>query len=552
MAAFGSMYTAASGLQAFGQGMSVIGNNISNVSTTGYKRDSVHFADVMNDAVVTGSGVAEVGKGVQLSDVLVDFSPGSLGPGSESTDLALGGNGFFVLSSGEENDYAYTRSGAFRFDEQGYLKDPGGGVVQGYAIDTHRDPSVVAQAGAVDQSVQETIDFSSMTDVRLTSNTGQESGFVSLPERTTRVEMMVNLDSQAVNAADGQPASTSPAFAMFSAWDAGNETPLASGSYTYSTPLTVYDQAGTAHTVEAYFDPVYSHADADVLGGTRMWEYVVATDPAEDGRPAAQGSGKAGVLMTGTLTFSGSGELVNQSAFTPAPESGLGDLAHWTQADVSEQGHFLLTPQFAGGDGSGGNIGIDFGVADRMPQPADPNVTAADISTDPTTALQQLNMFNDSERLANASTSFDAGSATLYRDQNGYPEGILQSVSVDRDGVLNAQYSNGQIRNLFALAVADCPNRFGLHREGGNLFSETPGCGGMLFGLAGGGNERFGIEGTGLGGIEPIASQSLEQSNVDMATEFVDMIMTQKGFQANSKVVSTSDEILKMINQMKR
>jgi len=91
-----------------------------------------------------------------------------------------------------------------------------------------------------------------------------------------------------------------------------------------------------------------------------------------------------------------------------------------------------------------------------------------------------------------------------------------------------------------------------LHREGGNLFSETPGCGGMQFGLAGTGNARFRVGDEALEGLGGIASESLEQSNVDMATEFVEMILTQKGFQANGKVVTTSDEILKMLNQMKK
>jgi flagellar hook protein FlgE len=305
--------------------------------------------------------------------------------------------------------------------------------------------------------------------------------------------------------------------------------------------------------VNAYFDPVYTPGQGDELAGSMVWEYVLTTDPAEDARAVAQGSSKAGVLMTGTMTFNATGELVNQSAFTPGDGTDLNDLSNWKAASMSDNGYFLCSPQFEGEEGDFGSMEVNFGITDRSPQVPDPDLSAADIpDLDAAAAVKMLNMVNDSSRFASSSTSFDSGSATLRQDQDGYPEGSLMSISVDRDGVLTGQYSNGQIRSLFALAVADCTNRFELHREGGNLFSETPGCGGMQFGLAGTGNARFDVGGEALDGLGGIASESLEQSNVDMATEFVEMILTQKGFQANGKVVTTSDEILKMLNQMKR
>jgi flagellar hook protein FlgE len=552
MTAVTSLYTAATGLQALGQGMSVVGTNLANVSTTGYKRETIHFSDVISDTVVTGGGTAQVGKGVQLSDLITDFNPGTFAPATESTDLAIGGNGFFVVSPQGSEDRFYTRSGAFRFDKDGYLKEPGGGIVQGYAVATHKDPSVVTANGDRASELEESIDFTAMTDVRLNAG-GEASGFVSPPERTTRMEMVVNLDSQATNKASEPPAGTSPAFALFSEWNAGNADPLDPAQYSYTSPLTIYDQSGEAHTVNAYFDPVYTPGQGDEFAGSMVWEYVLTTDPAADARAVAQGSSKAGMLMTGTMTFNASGELVNQSAFTPGEGADLADLSNWKAASMSDNGYFLFSPQFEGEEGDFGSMEVNFGITDRSPQVPDPDLSAADIpDLDAAAAVRMLNMVNDSSRFASSSTSFDSGSATLRQDQDGYPEGSLMSISVDRDGVLTGEYSNGQIRSLFALAVADCTNRFELHREGGNLFSETPGCGGMQFGLAGTGNARFDVGGEALEGLGGIASESLEQSNVDMATEFVEMILTQKGFQANGKVVTTSDEILKMLNQMKR
>ncbi len=200
-----------------------------------------------------------------------------------------------------------------------------------------------------------------------------------------------------------------------------------------------------------------------------------------------------------------------------------------------------------------GNMEINFGIQDLAPQTSNPKVAATDIpDTDPQEALRMLNMLNDIKRLSTASTNFDNGSATMNQNQNGYPQGSLERISVDRDGVMSGHYSNGQNRELFVLGLSYCKNPYDLKREGGNLFAETPGCGGMQMGLAHLGNTRFGVQGEALDGLGSIASESLEQSNVDMGTEFVDMIITEKGFQANSKVVTTTDEILKMLNQLKR
>jgi flagellar hook protein FlgE len=111
---------------------------------------------------------------------------------------------------------------------------------------------------------------------------------------------------------------------------------------------------------------------------------------------------------------------------------------------------------------------------------------------------------------------------------------------VDRDGILTGSYSNGQVLELYALTLADFNDQYSLYREGGNLFSETRSSGPPLTGLA------------NASGKGAIASNSLEQSNVDLATEFVSMITTQKGYQANSKTITTTDEMLNVLIQMKR
>jgi flagellar hook protein FlgE len=114
------------------------------------------------------------------------------------------------------------------------------------------------------------------------------------------------------------------------------------------------------------------------------------------------------------------------------------------------------------------------------------------------------------------------------------------NVTVNAEGVISGHYSNGQILNLYQITLANFNNPWGLSREGGNLFAETVESGVPYTNAAGSG---------ALGRINP---NSLEQSNVDLATEFVKMIITQRGFQANSRIITTTDEMLAELMNIKR
>jgi flagellar hook protein FlgE len=137
-------------------------------------------------------------------------------------------------------------------------------------------------------------------------------------------------------------------------------------------------------------------------------------------------------------------------------------------------------------------------------------------------------------------TGYASGSATLSQSQDGYPAGALQGVSVSEAGEIVASYSNGQLVPLYKVALADFRNYSGLRKMGGNLFAESMGSGQANVGIA------------GEGGMGSISSNSLEMSNVDLAKEFVKMITTQRSFQANSRVITTSDEVLTELINLKR
>jgi flagellar hook protein FlgE len=139
-----------------------------------------------------------------------------------------------------------------------------------------------------------------------------------------------------------------------------------------------------------------------------------------------------------------------------------------------------------------------------------------------------------------SSSQYSSASTTVFQSADGYGAGDLQSVSVDTDGVITGQYSNGQVLPLYRVALAKFQNNDGLFKVGGNLWRETRLSGDPITGTPG-------SNGTGN-----ISANSLEQSNVDIANEFVKMITTQRGFQANSKIITVTDQMLADLINIKR
>ncbi len=537
-----AMYSGTSGLKVHGEDMTVIGNNISNVSTIGFKGSRMYFEDAMSQAITTAAGTGQVGRGVAVGAVMGDFSQGSLETTTEATDLAIGGNGFFVVSpAGEEINY-YTRAGNFRFDQDGYLIDPHGYRVQGWEV-LQESTSAVAQDSTT-QEISTGVKIKGVpTDIKL-------ENFQSPPQETSRIDMIVNVDSKSE---DRSTDDINPFTALFSTYDGTKSEPLGDSTYAYQSTIKVYDQNGTAHTLSVYMDPVNHEDVANEAGGKRHWEYIITVPPNEDKREFWDGTNeeKRGILMAGTLIFNASGELENMSAFTlnntGANPSNMND---WRLAEFSQNGYPICTANFLGADDASvvtgdeaKNIEINFGLRNKATVWSNPTTTMANLPTDPninTAALDAIPGMGDTEISALSTTSYASGSTTIFQSQNGYTAGFLQNISVDRDGVLTGRYSNGQVLQLFALTLATFNNNYGLYREGGNLFSETRSSGPALTGLANTGDKGS------------IASNSLEQSNVDLATEFVKMITTEKGFQANSKTITTVDQMLTVLIQLKR
>ncbi len=163
--------------------------------------------------------------------------------------------------------------------------------------------------------------------------------------------------------------------------------------------------------------------------------------------------------------------------------------------------------------------------------------SAADVGTD---QGKLPSMGTDAIRAKNASTLYNSSSPTGSYKQDGYGEGILSTVTIGTDGTIAGRYSNGQDKDLWQIPVCRFTSEDGLHREGGNLFSATAESGQMDMGVAG--TENYGT----------VHAYNIEGSNVDMAMEMVNMIITQRGFQSNSKVVTTADQMLQKAMELKR
>jgi len=547
-----SMWSGVSGLLANSTKMTTIGDNLANVNTTGFKSARVDFVDMMSSALGTASGTDEVGNGVRVGSVTTDYSQGGTETTTSSTDMAVSGNGFFMvkqksqvgsngkmLNTGNATTY-YTRDGSFSFDSDGYLTTSEGLVVQGWKVDQDK----IDAADAAGTSLSTTPVTGSITDIKLDS-------FSSPAKATTSVTVVTNLDSDSDT--ESTRDSTNYYYAMSQQWDGTADTSMPSTAYSYSTTVKVYDENGSSHTLTVYYDKVTSES------GKETWEYAVTCDPSEDGRVASDGTklsetAMGGLLMVGTMTFDSSGDLENMSAYTlKSSTASSGSLSSftasaWTVADVNKSGYPVLSANFKSVSNSSftdqsstTDIGLNLGMRDTKGFTLNSgDGTLASVSASNSSA--NLVSFHTATLKTNSTctTSYATSSSTVFTTQNGYTAGLLSSVSVDSDGIISGTYSNGVTIELYALALATFNNLQGLNSVGDNLYSATIDSGAATTNRAN----------TGTAGT--ISGNTLESSNVDMASEMVSMIITQRGFEANSKTITTVDTMLSEIIQLKR
>jgi flagellar hook protein FlgE len=434
-----ALYTGVTGLSVMSDSMAVVANNLANANAKGFKYDRVEFDDLLSVDLGGASGNAQLGRGARLSNVRTIHTQGGLSVTDRLTDLAVQGNGFFVVSNpkGEKQEAGgqfFTRVGAFHFDKDGYLSDPTGGHLQGYTADNK---------GVLSPQ---------LSDIRLATNNIP-------PQGTSKVMMNLNLDSR-VEVREGE-------------FDVNN--PVESSDFV--TTVNVFDSHGNKHPMTTYFRRV---EDTEGIS----WKWFATVDGKEvtdsDGAPIKQ-------VGSGMVKFDSKGNLLSEETY----DFGI----NFTRGAVPDQ-----------------KIDLDFGK----------------------------NLLTEGGNGVGAATSTAAQSITVFHSQNGYESGNIKSIKIDLDGKIKGLYTNGIEKLLGALALASFENTDGLMKAGRNQF----------FATLDSGSPRIGLPQTGVRGS--IYASSLEESNVDMAQQFVEMIRSQRGFQANSRSITTTDSMIEEVVNMKR
>lgn len=454
-----SLFSGVSGLKNHQTRMDVVGNNISNVNTYGFKASRVTFQDMLSQTVAGaakpeenkgGVNPKQVGLGMTIASIDRLFTQGSLQTTGNQTDLAISGDGFFVVADGAKN--FYTRAGTFGIDKNGTLVNPGNGLkVQGWMA-TRNDAGkmVVNPSGSTEDIV---IPVYSKIEAKETNN----------------VRYKCNLDSRK---------NIVPP----------NATGRMRASAGVTTNIDVYDKKGDTHRMTMVLWKT----------GDNQWTASAAisdtSTPITLDVPAGGGqNNQANPTGRMNLRFSPDGRLISiADAGTP---------------DELNQGTLTVNANYrVAGDPTVRTIKLDLGKAG----------------------------------LINGITQFSSVSTTKAVEQDGYGMGYMESFNIDNSGTITGIYSNGTKQTVGQVAMAVFTNPQGLTANGENLFEVS---------------NNSGLANTGpasQAGRGKIVAGSLEMSNVDLSEQFTDMIVTQRGFQANSRTITTSDQMLQELLNLKR
>ena len=460
-----SLYSGVSGLQNHQTRMDVIGNNISNVNTSGFKRGRVNFQDMISQQMsgaakptdeLGGVNPKEVGLGMTVASIDNIFNQGNLQSTGVSTDLAIQGSGFFVMKSGEES--FYTRNGSFGLDRDGTLVNPANGMrVQGWMAQEVNGQDIVSTAA---------------TPTDLIIPVGSKD-----PAReTTNVNFACNLNKNTPEIAEGASADD-----------------ILKG--TWGTEQEIYDSFGNKHMLSVSF--------TRVPGTSNQWNAVVNIDPDNAEFTSTRvGLGTTdGMENTFVVSFDNFGAL-----------AGVTDSAgNVTNPD----GQVVIQASFA--------------VSDANPD-ADGNPYRQTMNIN----LGTIGSFKDTI------TQSASKSTTKAYYQDGYTMGYLDNFKIDSSGTITGVYSNGTNRTIGQIALATFANERGLEKAGDNTYVESNNSGMARIGES------------GVAGKGTLMAGALEMSNVDLSEQMTDMIVTQRGFQANSKTIQTADTLLETVLSLKR
>jgi flagellar hook protein FlgE len=460
------MYSGVSGLKAHQLKMDIIGNNIANVNTVGFKGQRVTFQEVFSQTIKGasspqagkgGTNAQQVGLGISLSSIDTFHIRGAVQRTDNITDLAVNGDGFFMLSDSADNlSRSYTRAGNFSLDNDGNLVAANGSKVLGYMVDPNTG-----------------VMKSSLEGLKISKATADDA------KATTYSTFEGNLDNSIPRATGTAPVTITPGAA--------------------NAPDTIAFSNDTK-----YWETTYKYTDG--LGGQHNLKYTFV-----------RGLDGAGVPIVDSPTLSGD---TKWAVFIQDLDTGK----FYTDAGAN-----------TGATLASAAIPITFKTDGKM-DTTSPNISSIKLTIPSQNGSLAFPVDVDLSKL----TQFASDSTAANTKSDGYAQGFLDTYSIGQTGEINAVFTNGQNKVIGRIALAVFKNPAGLEKTSENMYQLTPNSGDAIVGVPGDGS---------MGSLNP---GTLEMSNVDISSEFTEMITTQRGFQANSRIITTSDEMLQELVNLKR
>lgn len=535
-----SLNSGVSGLRAFQTKMDVIGNNIANVETTGFKASRISFTEMLNQQVSSGGGSAsaptsgsQVGLGVRIAAIERDFSQGGLQATGRATDMAIEGDGFFMVAEG--NQQYLTRAGNFAFNKDGFLVDQAGRKVQGF----NANASGKVLANGTTDAIR--IDFENVYEPKATQNVYAAGNLNADTSKAQLVQAQSALTTDSGAIATGATELNSLA---------QTENPFGTGD-TIEFEVTLNDgtQQTITHTVGGADDTLndvitsINSSLPDSEGNVSLVDGLMIARSADvgDSQFSIDGVTTSG---TGQINLPGfevtqEGQTNSQTISTTVYDE-LGKahtlMLNLTQTDTNTwdyEASFLDGEQI----NSGGTGQITFDKAGNLSS----NSSIA-MSFNPGSGANPVNfaLSLGNPEAGSRLTQFSGATSAKVTSQDGYAQGKLVDFNIDGDGFINGVYDNGRNVKLAQVAIGNVSNANGLETVGNGLFRSTSASGEMFTNTAASMSET------------DINAGVLEGSNVDLAQEFTDMITAQRAYQSNARVITTADKLLQEAVNLKR
>jgi len=538
MSLFGAMFSGVTGINAQSTSMGMISDNISNVNTVGFKGNGAQFSTLVTQSV---SSAQFSPGGVQAKTAQQVDKQGLLQASTSGTDIAVAGKGFFVVNESATptlgDETLFTRAGSFSPDPNGNLVNAAGFFLMGWPTDATGTPT---PGNLTSLASLEVINFAGIAGTA-TPTTSVALG-ANLPV-TGAVGTSHTVSSQIFDSL-GMEHSLNQTFTKTAngQWDI-NAFPPSAGSL-----LTMTDGAGQVASASAHleFTSVPSDGDTvdiggttfefdtgggvtpgntqvDISGATSTTDVVTALKAAIDGVPLAGNGRYTAAASTASTPAALRIQQSQAGAAIAVDASGTSAVTQSTTGAFSVPALAAATP----------DIQFDGGGRPSAFNVANVNITMAN-GANPLNIALDLGTVGQADGMTQFGDSF----TTFFADQNGVRFGTFSGVSIDEDGIVTAQFDNGEQQPIYQIPLSVFTNPNGLDPVSGNAYRVSDNSGAAL------------LNAPGTANAGSVAASTLEASNVDLAAEFTNMIVTQRAYTASTRIISVADEMLEEITRV--